>query len=239
MMARFSQPPSLDVATMTKHSSSGLRSESPKRTIVVSYVPLLVGESGKAMAIDDPHLHEMLSKIDEGHDGHVHACLWMAEENGVFPVFLMKDAHAIADHLLAWAEGRPADWFALCFVEKQGRYVVGLFPNVSASVERFEVAHLIVHGDMSTADGYEIIFRPLTFVSGLNHTFGRVKAMIPTTAIVGFVEPSEFDPHAPEKLSPDAIRRVGPFPVCWDSKPFAFDVSGILDGLIRAAAEVS
>jgi hypothetical protein len=39
----------------------------------------------------------------------------MAEGGGVFPVFVMPQAHAVAEHLLAWAEDRPGDWFALCF----------------------------------------------------------------------------------------------------------------------------
>jgi len=224
---------------MTQHNLTGLDNARPTRVVVVSYVPLLIGEPGKVMANDDPQFHDMISKIDELHDGHVDACLWIAEENGVFPVFVTESAHAVADHLVAWAEGHPGEWFALCFAEGHGRYVAGLFPNVSASVERFEAAHLIVHGQATNAAGHDIIFRPLTFVSGPKHTFGRIKAMIPDSAIVGFVEPSDFDHQTPGKLTPDAIRRVGPFPVCWNAKPFSFDVSGLIDGLLRGAVDES
>lgn len=224
---------------MTQHNSAGLDTEQPNRLVVVSYVPLLTGEPGTMMATDDPRFGDVLARIESASDGHVDACLWMAEENGVFPVFVMRNAHAVADHLVAWAEGRPGDWFALCFAEGHGRYCAGLFPNVSASVERFETAHLIVHSQATNAAGQDIIFRPLTFVSGQKHTFGRVKAMIPDSAMVGFVEPSELDPHTPGKLTPAAIRRVGPLRVCWDAKPFGFDVSGLIDGLLREAARES
>jgi hypothetical protein len=220
---------------MREQHSTDLGNKRPKRAVVVSYVPLLTGEPGQVMDADDPEFHRRLLEIDRGSDGHVDACLWMANAEGVFPTFVLKDAHAVADHLLSWAEGRPAEWFALCIAEARGRYVAGLFPNVAGSVQRFELAHLIAHRDTSNADDYEIVFRPLTFVSGLNHTLHRVEAMIPMTTMVGFVEPNQFDPQAPERFAADAIRLVGPFPVCRDSQPFGFSVSGMLEELIREA----
>jgi len=184
------------------------------RAVVVSFVPLLTGKPGKVMNTTDPQFQELLARIENGHTGHVDGCVWIAEDNGVFPAFVMKDAHAVADHLLAWSDNNPAKWFTLCFAERQGRYVAALVPNVAGSVERFELAYLIAHREVSGVNGYEVIFRPLTFVSGTSHTYGQMKAMIPSSVMVGFAESDNVDPRFPEKWTLDPIRRVGPFPVC-------------------------
>jgi hypothetical protein len=81
-----------------------------------------------------------MAEADRCPSGLADACLWMAEGSGVLPVFVLPHAHAVAEHLLAWAEGRPGDWFALCFAERESRYVAALFRNLPGSVERFEAA---------------------------------------------------------------------------------------------------
>src|SRR5262249_1300214 len=106
-----------------------------------------------------------MAEADHCPSGLADACLWMAEGGGVFPVFVMPQAQAVADPLLAWAENQPGDWFALCFAQRQGRYVAALFPSLVGSVERFEAAHLVRYSDVSKAAGYELLFRPTAFVS--------------------------------------------------------------------------
>jgi hypothetical protein len=156
---------------------------------------------------------------------------------GVFPVFALPQAHAIADHLLAWAEDRPGDWFTLCYAERNSRYVAVLIPNLAGSVERFEAAHLVRHGELSKAASYELLFRPIAFVSNTGHTFGRVRKLLARSSMAGFVEPGDFDPAAPTSLDLDRIRRVGPFPVCWDATPFGFEVTAILIQLTESAGD--
>jgi hypothetical protein len=164
-------------------------------------------------------------------------CLWMADNGGVFPVFVLPKAHAIADHMVAWAEDRPGDWFALCFAERQGRYAAVLFPNVVASVERFEAAHFASCGQRLRVTALDWLFRPISFVSGVRHAFKRVKKLIGSPSMVGFMEPGDFDPAVPASLDLDRIRRVGPFPVCWDARPFGFDIEAVLSQLFGSASD--
>jgi hypothetical protein len=161
----------------------------------------------------------------------------MADYGGVFPVFVIPQAHAIADHLQGWAENRPGEWFMLCFAQRQGRYVAALFPNLPSSVERFEAAYFVYHGEPSKAASHMLLFRPITFVSGPRHTFGRVKKLIADPSYLGFLEPDEFDPATPTSLDLDNIRRVGPFPVCWDARPFGYDIKPIIENLVQDASE--
>jgi hypothetical protein len=149
----------------------GSGGDGPKKAVVISYVPLLTGEPGRVLSVGDEDFKRLMAEADRCPSGLADACLWMAEGSGVFPVFVMPQAHADADHLLVWSENRPGDWFALCFAQRQGRYVAALFPNLAGSVERFEAAHFASHGEPSMAAGYELLFRPIAFVSNPRHTF--------------------------------------------------------------------
>jgi hypothetical protein len=157
----------------------------PKMAVVVSYIPLLAGEPGRVLSVRDEEFKRLMAEADSCPSGLADACLWMAEGSGVFPVFVMPQAHAIADHLLTWAEDRPGDWFMLCFAQRQGRYVAALFPNLVGSVERFEAAYFANSGEPSRAASYELLFRPITF---------------------GFIEPGDFDPATLSSRNLDCIR---------------------------------
>ena len=150
-------------------------------------------------------------------------------------MFVIPQAHSIADHLMAWAENRPVDWFILSFAQRQDRYVAVLFPNLSGSVERFEAAYFANHGEPSRAAWYDLLFRPIAFVSGVRHTFEKVKKLIGNPSMVGFMEPSDFDPAKPSSLNLERIRRVGPFKVSWNARPFGMSIEAVLGQLVASA----
>ena len=85
--------------------------------------------------------------------------------------------------------------------------------------------------------GYELLCRPLAFISEHRHTFGRVKKLIADPCYLGFMEPSDFDPGKPSSLDLDCIRRVGPFPVCWNAKPFGYSINELVEKLVHDASE--
>jgi hypothetical protein len=215
----------------------GVDGGGPRKAVVISYVPLLEGEPGRVLSVGDEQFKRLMAEADRCPSGLVDACLWIADNGGIFPVFVLPQAQAIAEHLAAWAENQPGKWFMLCFAQRQGRYVAAMFPNLPGSVERFEAAHFIHYGDLSNAEGYELLCRPLAFVSGPNHTFGRVKKLIADPSYLGFLEPDEFDPATPASLNLDRIRRVGPFPVCWSEKPFSCSIKPLIGELVRDASE--
>src|SRR5262245_20053449 len=165
----------------------GSEGDGPQSVIVLSYVPLLTGELGRVLSVEDEEFTRLMVEADRWPSGLADACLWVAEGGGVFPVFVLPQAHAVAEHLLAWAEDRPGDRFMLCFGQRQGRYVAVLFPNLVGSVDRFETAHLVRYGDVSKAAGYELVFRPVAFASGPRHTFGRVKTLIRSPSLYKYV----------------------------------------------------
>jgi hypothetical protein len=101
-------------------------------------------------------------------------------------------------------------------------------------VERFEAAHIANHGQPSKAAEYELLFRPIAFVSGVRHIYKRVRKLIGNPSMVGFAEPSDCDAATPASLNQGRIRRVGPFQVCWNVKPVGFDATPVLTQLAES-----
>ena len=204
----------------------------PTSVVVVSYVPLLTGEPGRTVAVGDPGITALLRQADDCPSGHVEACLWLADGTDVMPIFMMEKAHAIADHLSEWAEGNPDEWFSLYFAERLGRYVATLFPNINRSITRFKVARIAFYEEVITARDYSVLFRPLCFVSGPKHVFGEVRDRLLDLSSVGFVDSRDVDRHEPLNLDPEAIKTIGPFPVCRNCKPSDVDIGGFVDDQI-------
>ena len=206
--------------------------------IVVSYVPLLQPDAFFACRVsdcDNSELMDRLREVDRCPDGHVDGCLWLAEGDAVVPVFIMDKALAIADHLLTWSEQKPDEWFALCFVERGDRYAAILFPNLDKSFRRFQVGWLDRFEEVVTPDRCNIIFRHLHFVSNPGHLFGTVRSRIPSRTMLGFVDTADVDRQNPCGTESDRVKMLGPFPVCWDGKPFGFDIGSIVDDLFAPA----
>jgi hypothetical protein len=90
---------------------------------------------------------------------------------------------------------------------------------------------------LSKAAGYELLFRPIAFVSGVRHTFKKVKKLIASPSMVGFMEPSDFDPAKPSSLSLERIRRIGPFKVSWNARPFGMSIEAVLSQLVASASD--
>ena len=66
---------------------------------------------------------------------------------------------------------------------------------------------------------------------------GLAKKLIADPCCLGFLEPDDFDTATPSSLNLDRICRVGPFPVCWNDKPFSYSIQPIIEKLVHDASE--
>jgi hypothetical protein len=203
--------------------------------VVVSYVPLLVDRPSSWTKPDDPRFTSILKKMDECPSGHVDGCLWVTEGQHAVPVFIVERAREIAGHLQMWSEGKPGDWFRLCFAESRGRYTAVLFPDLDRSVRRFQETYQILTGKTVKADEYRVMHIPLGFVSGSKHIFDQVRSRIAEPTMLGFIDTSEVNPSDPLTTNLKDIEMVGPFQVCWDQKPFGTNISSLVEERIREA----
>jgi hypothetical protein len=156
--------------------------------IMVSYVPLLVGEAGRS----DLDPKQVSSVLEECPSGQAQACIWLADEPGgpLFPCLLIDQAEAIAEHLKMWSEGEPGEWFELTVAERGELYGLALMPRLSKGIERFRLAYQLRCGLPLPKDAHiQAIFKPLHFVSKPGHTYGKVRSQIGPRAKVALLDP--------------------------------------------------
>lgn len=184
------------------------REEKPEFSLI-SYSPLLWSEAGKERVA----LQSVLSNNDIG---RVESCLWAADTDGAaYPVFIMKQAEAIREHLIAWSEEKPAEWFDLAVVDLGDRYAVVLWPRLYRSVERFKTAWLNSHSEFLPSDHeLKILFRPLNFVSIDSGMLGKCRDKIGKQSKVCFLDSSNFDKNDPAKSGEPML--VGVFNVSFE-----------------------
>jgi hypothetical protein len=111
------------------------------------------------------------------------------------------------------------------------RYATVLVPDVAASVERFRAAYVTTRGHVPDPDEIDLVFRPLSFVSGPSHTFGQVRDRIASPARLGLLDPSAFDPAQLQALDQGRTRWLWPFAVCRDGRPFGLPADALLRDL--------
>lgn len=167
---------------------------------IISYVPLLRGKAGEIINLDAKTLPARIKDIYDNYIdtdiGSVKGCAWfMSEEDGDLGIaFAVKNAAEIHEHLVAWAEGVPQRWFDLCLYDTGNRYVIALMPNFARSVERFKEVNQIVNSIKVADDAkFELIFKPLTFISNPDPpNFYKIKDRLESRIQIGLVDPNKL-----------------------------------------------
>jgi len=187
--------------------------------------------------MSDLSMEELENSLGDG--AHVEACLWTLDDElgSPTPVFVMENAHAIAEHLEGWSENDVEKWFKLAFVENDGKYVVMLWPNLDESVARFKLRYLIEEEDFLEDAKFSLFFQPLFFVSGTSNMFTDIKSKIGSKASIGFLDFKNLNADDPLSINPDNIKKVGPFDTNFDKLPFGYDISAFVDSTFDNAEE--
>jgi len=204
------------------------------KCILVSYMPLLMPKGPLASinileTTSDKTRKDLMDSL--GNDAHVEACLWTLDDKLKLatPVFVMKNAHAIAEHLEEWAENNVDKWFKLAFAENNGRYMVALWPNLKESIARYKLRYLMEKEEFLEDVDYSLFFQPLSFISGVSDMFASVKLKIGPKASMGFLDIDHLNPDNPGNIDPDNIKEVGPFDTNFDKRSFDYDMSPYID----------
>ena len=208
----------------------------PLSIILVSYVPFLVGEPGTSFLLDDATLLDISNTMETLPSGQAMACIWAQRDRDVAkvsPILLYDHAFDLLDHLTAWSEGKPIDWFNLYLMEKDGKYSFALIPNLDKSSERYNISFQLQHGYPLPKDAkLNFLFKPIYFVSGANHTFDNVRHLVGDTIEIGFMDVSKIDPNnireSFQKTDDSDIRWLGPFKLSSNSVMTPF-LNNLLD----------
>ncbi len=185
----------------------------PITYVVLSYFPLLAGRAGETVDLETGEIEALQAVMKDLPGGGAKCCLWVKGEDGLRPVLVFKDADAVHDHMVTWAENDPTKWFRLTVLQKDGKYLIGLAPDIGKSIERFKIARQLKTGFPVPEDSqFNILFQPLHFVSGSDNMFELIKNELSDEVSIGFMDASLLNVDDPESMDPNRIRWVGPFP---------------------------
>ena len=184
----------------------------PITYVVLSYFPLLVGNAGDTIDLDAGTIDELQDFLKD-FPGIATCCLWTKHKDGLRPVLVFEDADRIYDHLIAWSENDPGGRFNLTIIQKGGKYLIALAPDVEKSIDRFKIARQLKTGfPIPSNSQFHVMFQPLYFVSGSSNMFALVKDELPDEVHVGLMDASLINVEDPGSMDPDRIRWIGPFP---------------------------
>ncbi len=209
--------------------------------VLFSYVPFLVGDPLRWIDIDPDgglsEVKDIFDHIESLPSACALACIWCHRNGRPMPVFLYDQAKAFLDHLEAWAESKPVEWFNLHLRTHHGKYVLALIPNFKKSTERWRIACQLRTGYPPPEKiSFNMVFRSPYFVSGSASTFDKIRDQIGTSMEVGFLDSSLIDPENIEKslerVDDDEIRWLGPFPISPNK-----DMLKYLDSILDDAKE--
>jgi hypothetical protein len=211
--------------------------------VLISYVPLLVGDP--MQLIPPERTAELMEGLDQLPSGAAEACLWFKHnvksdtDYEMRPVFLMKDADNIVEHLKMWAEGKPTEWFHFHLRQKNKRYAFALMPDFDRSISRHSIAFQMRTGyPVPKNTRWTFVFRAIHFTSGPENMFLPDRQRLADPTEVGFLDISKVDPlnldESIQKLDDAEVKWLGPFKLASNK-----DVLPCLDSLIEDAKEPS
>lgn len=194
-----------------------------------SYVPLLYGPPERTLGADDPERLALAGPTDEYPTGRAGGLLWLANSDGIHPVFLLDRADQVAAHLMVWSRHEPQKWFVLNFAERGEGFVAALVPHLVRSVERYEATHREEAGRPSAVGVYDLLFRPIHFVCETRRTFEQIRHLIPSPCPAGVLDRQTFASARPPSLALERARPLGLFAVSWEERPFGCDLGSLVD----------
>ena len=182
-----------------------------KGMMILSYIPLLEGYSSN---MSKEELTEKLKTIDTERE-EIKYCLWAdSDGTGPYPVFVIKDAKKIVNHLKYWAENNVQNWFDLCIIDEGEKYCVILWPNLIKSKDRHLYNHMVVNEEIILESEWSFLymFCPLFYRSAGRGTLDKVKEAIREETYLGFIDTNDFDINNPLNTKIEPIT-VGPLKV--------------------------
>lgn len=141
--------------------------------VVISYVPLFVGQPGVVFAPED--INNLMKGIDESMLGTAKGAVWTVENGAATVTFVIDKAQEISDHLKAWSEGKPSEWFTCQITKNSGGYGMALLPELEKSAMRMKAAYGATDEEVKSV---RIVFRPIAFSSVNSGAFDQAQPYI-------------------------------------------------------------
>lgn len=86
--------------------------------LIISYAPLIPLTPNTA-SLKSEETNKLQKILENLRQGSAKACLWVMKDDKPTPIFLIDQAKAIYEHLVAWSENEPEKWFQLAWVSQE------------------------------------------------------------------------------------------------------------------------
>lgn len=159
--------------------------------VLFSYIPLLRAEDFPDLDHIPP---EEITNIIDRYESFTKGCIWMDKNGEICPVFLLENAKEIYDHFNSWSDEKPQNWFDVQIKTKDGKYAIVLVPRIKNSIDRWKTAYQLRNLYPPPQDTiFNVLFKPLNFVSGKKTIFSKIKSKIKKEISIGFADVKDFD----------------------------------------------
>ena len=177
---------------MSRHPQKHDKSEDqpPTKRLVISYVPLMdytsIATDTTDIRLDSEPFKKLASSLD-AYRNHGYGCLWtLDQETGkVTPVLIMDEAERLVQHMTAWAEGKPQDWFTVYACTIEEGYAIVIMPNLLKGAERLKTNYMAIRGEFMPPCTFTFLFKPL-LIAVKGGMFHQVKDILSSS--IGFVD---------------------------------------------------
>lgn len=185
--------------------------------VCTGYVPLLeVDPKIDYLIYDDNTQKEELYKFAQDLEARARkvipiCCAYCLYKGLNTPVLVYRDAKRIHDHLMAYSENKPSEWFELYANMKNGKSYISLWPKAEKMIERFRKQCPKPVPDDALV---QVIQRHLLFFSDNSKGFNRMDLSEPIH--IGFLDEKDFSSNNKDNMPMPMF--IGPFDISNNSR---------------------
>lgn len=115
-------------------------------------------------------------------------CLWgkYPQNEEVYPIIGIKDAKKVYEHILAYSENKPQEWFDVIIKLQQDKYYIVILPKFEKAIERYKLINLHFNEAFVPDGKVMYLCKPLIFRSMNRGVLDKIT--IPDKIDLGFLD---------------------------------------------------
>lgn len=155
--------------------------------ICIGYVPLYYRSVSKDILGGDQDPYEFMSnRLCHTPPIKISACLYTNHNGQITPVLVCNKAKEVAEHILFYSQGKPAERFRFYIGSNEGHYYIIIQPKVEKDITDYRKHHKLPENAQ-----VQILMKHLVFTS---HKIKSLKKYERLKSIyVGFIDESKMD----------------------------------------------
>lgn len=162
--------------------------------LCIGYVPLFYVDQERDFVApdDDQELHDfMKERVSRAPIIGISACLYGKYMGRSVPILACNRAREVIEHLMAYSQGSPRDYFRLFVDRYKGGYYLVMQPIVEKAMDRFRESQKLRGRDLAEDIVIQVLFKHLAFFSQKPGSFEKIEGS--KSLHVGFIDEKDLD----------------------------------------------